>query len=101
MSGPGQWGTAAGFVRALVRQQKIASSQPLIEGHGGLDGGFVVQALRDAIIYRTRLAAEPCPACVTHPSLMCQSCQAVLDLASVYRMLADQFEAEKQRAGLG
>jgi hypothetical protein len=27
---------------------------------------------------------------------MCPSCQAVLDLASVYRMLAGQFEAERQ-----
>lgn len=34
---------------------------------------------------------------IRHPSLMCPSCQAVLDLASVYRMLADQFEAERQR----
>jgi hypothetical protein len=25
------------------------------------------------------------------------SCQAVLDLASVYRMLADQFEAERRQ----
>ena len=98
MNAAGQWGTAAGFVRALVRQQKIANSQPLIEH---LDGGFVIQALQDAIIYRTRLAAEPCPACVTHPSLMCLSCQAVLDLASVYRMLADQFEAERHSDGLG
>lgn len=98
MSTPAQWGTATGFVRALIRQQKIANSQPVVERHGGLDSGFVVQALQDAIIYRTRLAAEPCSACVTHPSLMCQSCQAVLDLASVYRMLADQFEGERQQA---
>jgi hypothetical protein len=28
---------------------------------------------------------------------VCPSCQAVLDRASVYRMLADQFEAERQR----
>lgn len=92
-----QWGTANGYVRALIRQQKITSSQPLIPGQGELDGGFVIQALRDGIIYRTRLAAEPCDACLAHPALLCGSCQAVLDLASVYRMLADQFKAEQGR----
>jgi hypothetical protein len=91
-----QWGTANGYVRALIRHQKITSSQPLIEGHGGLDGGFAIQALRDAIIYRTCLAAEPCQDCIRDPSLLCWSCQGVMDLASVYRMLADQFEAERQ-----
>lgn len=90
-----QWGTANGYVRALIRQRKITNSQPLIPGHGELDGGFIVQALQDGIIYRARLAAEPCDDCAAHPSLLCGSCQAVLDLASVYRMLADQFKAEQ------
>lgn len=66
-------------------------------GHGDLDGGFVIQALRDGIIYRTRLAAEPCEDCLAHPALLCGACQAVMDLASVYRMLADQFKAEQGR----
>lgn len=91
------WGTANVHVRALIRQRKITNSQSLIPGHGDLDGGFVIQALRDGIVYRTRLAAEPCEACLAHPALLCTSCQAVLDLASVYRMLADQFKTDQQR----
>lgn len=83
-----QSGTANGYVRA----------NPLIAGHGDLDAGFIFQALQDGIIYRTRLAAEPCQDCLAHPSLMCESCQAVMDLASVYRMLAAQFRSEQEHA---
>jgi hypothetical protein len=64
---------------------------------GDLNDGFVIQALQDGIIYRTRLAAEPCAECIAHPALVCGSCQAVLDLTSVYRMLADQFRTDQQR----
>ncbi len=92
-----QWGTTDGYVQASIRQLKITNSQPLIAAPGDLDGGFVMQALRDGIIYRSRLAAEPCEYCLAHPALLCGACQAVMDLASVYRMLANQFKAEEGR----
>lgn len=47
------------------------------------------QALEDAISLRTGIAAEPCPACETHPALLCPGHAAELDWVSVYRTLAN------------
>ncbi len=54
------------------------------------------QALEDAIGLRAGIAAEPCPACETHPALLCPRHAAELDWISLYRTLARDLHIELQ-----
>jgi hypothetical protein len=46
------------------------------------------QALNDAIGWRAKTAADPCPDCETHPALLCPGHAAELDWVSLYSELA-------------
>jgi len=65
----------------------VTGCSVISEPDPAVDRYMVVQALRDAVIFRFREVAEPCQACLSHPSLLCVTCQGALDLASGYQSL--------------
>jgi len=85
-------------LRTLLLQMLGVTAAKLAEVDEG-ERGILRQALADAIGVRATAAAQPCPACVTHPALLCPRHAAELDWVSAYRTLAGDLDLELARAG--